>query len=90
MFQQWHLADPKAVSLGPAAQNYLDYQNRVLAKYSPYYMILSLLPCDMLWEWLGNELKPLSTPSNLYSFWIDENSKGNRNWEDFVDAHMSR
>lgn len=90
MFQQWNLAGASAVSLTVAAQNYLDYQNRVLKSFPPYYMIMSLLPCDMLWEWLGKELHPYAGPNNLYSFWITENDTGSQTWEDFVDAHASR
>ena len=95
MLQQWHLKDPETVVLCDAAKNYLAFEKRILDNYHPYYTILSLLPCNMLWIWLGRELKPFANANNVYSFWIDEFSKSNNvaavaAWAKFLEAHKTR
>lgn len=87
MFQLWHIGRPDAVQIGDQASLYLDFHGTVLHTFPPYYVIIAMLPCDMLWERLGKELAPYATSDNLYAFWIHFNNVFNRDWEDFVDAH---
>lgn len=46
-----------------------------------------MLPCDMLWEWLGQQLKDAATDSNLYAFWIRANTIESSSWKEFVGNH---
>jgi thiaminase/transcriptional activator TenA len=95
MLQMWHLTDPKAVALCDAVKNYQKFEERILDKYQPYYVILSLLPCQKLWTWLGEELKPYANVNNVYSSWINECSqpqaiKAAKEWDKFLEDHKEK
>ena len=90
MFQDWHINSPAGIDLGEAAKNYLDFGHSVLRDFPPYYMIIAMLPCDMLWEWLGKQLEGDISATNVYSFWIEGNLPGSTSWEDFVDDHTDK
>ena len=71
----WHIEDPNTLKLSEAASWYIQAEeNAVSEKYPPIYGIIAMIPCNQLWPWLANELKPSIKDSGVYSFWIDENS----------------
>ncbi|MEM9555435.1 MAG: TenA family transcriptional regulator [Acidobacteriota bacterium] len=74
VFEQWHLRGGDAVRPSPAAQTYIDFEHRAAESLAPVYGVLAMVPCDELWPWLATELKPSAVPTNLYSFWIEENA----------------
>ena len=89
MFEQWHIDRPGAVALGQPAADYCALAPNVLAGFPSYYVIIAMMPCNMLWRWLKEQLEGFAVNGNLYSFWIrgyDDDSS----WEKFVEAHGDR
>lgn len=73
-FNDWHIADAKAVSPGDAAQAYIDFEHLIANKWHPIYGVIGMIPCDQLWTWLATEMTGDFGSGNLYSFWITENA----------------
>ena len=85
----WHIQDPSAVMLCAAAQDYADFESEVARNYDPIYAAVVMTPCDRLWSWLAKQLAPDAGPTNLYTFWIKENTddSGARHLERIIDAN---
>ena len=90
-FADWHIADPKAVALGKAAQAYVDFEHGIAESARPIYSVISMIPCNQLWAWLATQLEGAVGPSNLYSFWITEDDDwgGTYRLDNFVDAWLA-
>ncbi len=88
-YSAWHIEDPSAVTLCDAAQAYADFESEVARTYDPIYAAVVMTPCDRLWSWLAQQLAPEATPTNLYTFWIKENTgdSGARHLERIIDAN---
>lgn len=88
-YTAWHIQDPSAVKLCAAAQDYADFESEVARNYDPIYAAVVMTPCDRLWSWLAQQLAPDSAPTNLYTFWIKENTddSGARHLERIIDAN---
>ncbi|ADO68875.1 TenA family transcriptional regulator [Stigmatella aurantiaca] len=88
-FALWHIREPNALSLSPAAKAYSDFESMVAANDEPLYAIVAMIPCERLWSWLANQMIGDAGPGNLYSFWITGNTSdtGACRLEAFVDAH---
>lgn len=90
LFEQWNIADPAGIKLDEAAQQYTDYQAQVFKNSGIMLAFVSMLPCEMLWIWLANQMKDDVKPSNVYSFWINENaSDGPGKIATFLDQNSS-
>ncbi len=89
IFDAWHIQDPSAVKLCAAAQDYADFESEVARTYDPIYAAVVMTPCDRLWSWLAQQLAPDAVPTNLYTFWIKENTgdSGARHLERIIDAN---
>ena len=87
-FEAWHIADPAAMKLSPAAEAYVDFEHRIATRAEPIYGLIMMIPCNQLWAWLAGQLRDDAGPHNLYSFWID----GNDDWggayrlDNFIDG----
>lgn len=92
VFTQWHIEQPDAIGLSPAAQAYSQFESEVARDDQVLYLIVAMIPCERLWSRLAGQLKQYATPDNLYSFWITENlsDKGALRLEAFVDAHAAQ
>lgn len=91
-YGDWHISDPTAVSLSSAAQTYADFESEVCRTYDPLYAVVVMIPCDRLWYWLSNQIKPNGASPNAYQFWIDGNSgsdNGAAKMEAVVDDHAT-
>lgn len=73
LFEQWNIGDPSAIKLGEAAELYIVYQEHIFKNCDILYALISMLPCEMLWTWLANQLEGNISDTNVYSFWISDN-----------------
>ena len=90
-FGAWHIADPTAVKLSPAAQAYVELERDVAHNYAPLYAVVVMLPTESLWYWLATQLKSYAVETNVYSFWINQNAQygsAGQRLEQFIDAHV--
>ena len=91
MLTQWHISDPSNVVLNSAAEAYKNFMEEAFLTLPPYNVIIALLPCDRLWNWLGEKLLPFVSATNSYSFWIvQQNANANYRMSSFVDKHTSK
>jgi len=90
-FEDWHIADAKAISPGSAARTYIELEHHIASQWSPIYGVIAMIPCEQLWAWLGSSLKSHATPGNLYSSWITENDdwSGGYRLDNFVDDWLA-
>ena len=90
-YKAWHIADPKAIRLSAAAQAYADFESEVARTYEPVYAAVVMTPCDRLWSWLAHELASAKMETNLYNFWIEENTddSGALHLERFINANAN-
>ena len=93
LLKGWHLSNVEALTPGPAAQAYIDFESMVAKTLHPIYIIVAMLPCDQLWPWLGTTLaaekKEQKIPPNCYDFWITENDGqwgGSYRLDNFLNA----
>ena len=88
-YSAWHIDDPSAVRLCDAAQAYADFESDVAWNYEPAYAAVVMTPCDRLWSWLAKELASEAVETNLYKFWIEENTddSGALHLETFINAN---
>ncbi|MEM8962616.1 MAG: TenA family transcriptional regulator [Acidobacteriota bacterium] len=87
-FEAWHIADPKAVAPGDAAQAYIDFEHRTASESPPIHGLIAMIPCDQLWAWLATSLHDAATPTNLYRRWITDNADwhGAYRLDNFIDG----
>lgn len=69
----WHIGNPDALVLNEAGKEYIDHERAACTTLHPIYGVLAQLPCERLWPWLAEQLKPGSPSGNVYHFWIKEN-----------------
>ncbi|MBL7710767.1 MAG: hypothetical protein JNJ86_16975 [Chitinophagaceae bacterium] len=69
----WHLRDASGVVPVPVVQAYAQFEEQVASHQLPIYMLITMIPCEFLWYWLGNQLSP-AAPGNLYAPWINGNN----------------
>ena len=55
----------------------------------PIYTIVSLVPCERLWPWIGEKIKNSSATFGVYKDWIGDNFTGDgyKNVEKFLNEH---
>lgn len=75
-FAAWSITKPEALSPAAAMKTYIELERNIAANAPPIYIVVAMLPCDVLWSWLGATLAPNATPSNLYASWITTNDGG--------------
>ncbi|XP_022102439.1 uncharacterized protein LOC110985611 [Acanthaster planci] len=90
LFEQWHIADPEAVSLTKAATEYINFGREVSEEMSPVYLLIAMLPCEKLWGWLANEIRSRIDATNIYSFWIEEHLISVSTLTNFIDDNAER
>lgn len=71
--QTWHVREASGVIPGIDIKDYADYEAYVAAHLDSPYMLAVMLPCEYLWPWVANTLKPAANPDSLYYFWIESN-----------------
>ena len=83
----WHIADPSALALSQAAQEYIQTEHMAANTLSPIYGVVAMIPCDQLWPWLATQLQSKAGPQNVYSSWITENDTwhGAHRLDNFID-----
>lgn len=70
----WHVGDASALVLNEAGKQYIAHERAAVKTLHPIYGILGQLPCERLWPWLAQQLRPGSPKHNVYQFWINENA----------------
>lgn len=71
--QTWHVREASGVIPGNDIKGYADYEAYVASHMDSPYMLAVMLPCEYLWPWVANSLKPKTDPASLYYFWIESN-----------------
>ena len=69
----WSLKDASGIVPTEICRQYADFETKVATTQEPIYCLISMLPCEYLWAWLGAELSP-AKPGNLYAPWIKGNN----------------
>ncbi|XP_062517939.1 uncharacterized protein LOC134193153 isoform X3 [Corticium candelabrum] len=73
MLTQWHITDPSNVVLNSAAAGYKNFMEKAFLTLPPYNAIIALLPCNRLWNWLGEQLLPYNKKVNVSMYCMDNN-----------------
>jgi thiaminase/transcriptional activator TenA len=93
IFSQWHIGQPSAInpSPAPAAKQYMAFESMVALRLPPLYLVIAMIPCERLWSWLANQVKPGPSSGNLYNFWINGNlnDSGAQKLETFINQHVN-
>jgi thiaminase/transcriptional activator TenA len=69
---KWKIQSPDCLILDPAASTYIAYEMGI-AKKSPKYLAIAILPCEMLWPWLAAQIDRDVSSTNIYRSWVDRN-----------------
>lgn len=70
----WHIRDSNGVIPGKEIEDYANYESYVAGNLDSPYVFCVMLPCEYLWNWVANQLEPLTSKDSLYRFWIDANA----------------
>ena len=83
----WHVGDPNSLILNEAGKQYIAHEKAASTKLHPIYGVIAQVPCEQLWPWLAEQLKPGSPDHNVYNFWISENGSfhGAHRLDNFID-----
>lgn len=73
---EWRVGDTSAICPTEAAKNYAALEERVANEEDPIYTLIVMLPCEILWAWLGDKMKD-HVDNNVYGPWI----RGNMSFE---------
>mgnify|MGYP001794298210 FL=1 len=68
----WHVKDATGIVPTKVCEQYAAFESQVATNEAPIYTLITMLPCEYLWAWLGQELSPPTT-GNLYTDWITGN-----------------
>ncbi|XP_071945550.1 uncharacterized protein [Antedon mediterranea] len=93
ILEDWHLNDPTAIKLGEAVRTYITLGRNVAETKHPFYLLVAMLPCSMLWSWLATEIQSGISDTNVYSSWIKKNLIGNRTGGSlvgFIDVYAEK
>ena len=69
---KWKIQNTLSVNIGPAAATYVAYEMK-LAQSQPKFLVIGILPCDMLWPWVAEQINDLVPKTNVYRSWVDDN-----------------
>ena len=69
----WHLKDADGIVPTEVCKAYSDFESSVAQSEDPIYSLVTMLPCEYLWAWLGRRLAP-PKKGNLYAPWINGNN----------------
>ena len=69
----WRLKDASSIVPSDVCRQYSAFETHVARNYEPIYCLISMLPCEYLWAWLGGQLSP-PAKGNLYAPWINSNN----------------
>lgn len=69
----WHIKDANGIVPSEVCKNYSAFETNVATNEDPIYCLVTMLPCEYLWAWLGEQLSPPAT-GNLYAPWITGNN----------------
>ena len=58
--------------MGPAVATYVAYEMK-LAENDSKFLAVGILPCDMLWPWVANQINHLVPQTHVYRSWVDNN-----------------
>lgn len=67
---KWKITDPKSVKMDPAAATYVAYEMK-LAEHNPKFLAIAILPCEMLWPWVAEQINGKVSKTNAYRSWVD-------------------
>lgn len=70
----WHLHEASSVIPGDDIKGYADYEAYVAGSLDAPYTCVVMLPCEYLWNWIGNFLDGYTPLDSIYRFWIDWNN----------------
>ena len=71
--QIWHIRDASGVVPIPVCKEYAQFESDVASHQNPIYCLITMIPCEYLWNWLASQL-PQPSPQNLYGEWITSNN----------------
>ncbi|MEO1258630.1 MAG: TenA family transcriptional regulator [Bacteroidota bacterium] len=69
----WHVKDASSIVPTAVCKEYSTFESSVAQSEDPIYSLVTMLPCEYLWAWLGAQLAPPAT-GNLYAPWINGNN----------------
>ncbi|XP_076091576.1 uncharacterized protein LOC143063354 [Mytilus galloprovincialis] len=69
---KWHVRNASAIVVGPACQSYIDHHLNVSLNEEPIYTVISSIPCERLWPWLGMEINSQTHHYGPYADWINK------------------
>ena len=69
----WHIGNVGALVLNEAVKGYIKHERDAVTALHPIYGVMAQMPCERLWPWLAQQLKPGSPPGNAYQGWINDN-----------------
>ena len=86
---KWKLQNTKSIIMGPAAATYVAYEMK-LAKNQPKYLSIGILPCDMLWPWVAEQINDQVPKTHVYRSWVDGNlSDGSSSAQTFANKFFT-
>lgn len=71
--QTWHIREAYGVIPGKEIDGYASYEAYVAGNLISPYLFCVMLPCEYLWNWVANQLAPVTPKESLYYFWIEGN-----------------
>lgn len=69
----WHIKEAYGVIPDVPIHDYAAYERHIASHEETPYVLCVMLPCEYLWTWVANRLKPDADPAGLYYFWIEQN-----------------
>ena len=86
----WHVRDASGVVPIPVCKEYSEFESDVASHQNPIYCLITMIPCEYLWNWLASQL-PTPSPQNLYEQWITGNidPSGAYAMGNFLDAFIN-
>jgi thiaminase/transcriptional activator TenA len=92
-FQQYNVLEGAinaVVDVKDAFGSYINFTQTIVANYPPQYVLVSVLPCEQLWPWLGQAINGSAVTPNAYSGWITGNADSGHGAfliENFINNH---
>ena len=88
-FSTWKLQNAKSVIMGSAAATYVAFA-KSLAENKAKYLAIGILPCDMLWPWVAQQIDCKVPKNGVYRKWVTDNLPSHHSsTQKFVNEYFS-
>lgn len=95
MYINCSIFSTESIKMRKEFEEYCQYKDMLITQisqnqFSPIYFLISLLPCDMLWSWIGQALNESVFPNNVYKYWIKEAQtySGGQVTREFINTNL--